>query len=563
MRFLLFLFLLFLNLEAKRIEDVVECFISEDGENYKKALYVDYIDKQLQSYTIKFTLNKDKPYSKYYLSIVSNIHALKKTNVEYEINNSRLITIDLSQLKSDTFYFYYEHPTKVRPDFRYKAINAFEYEYILEHEGILYGISYGIIFCAFLYYLVIYISTRIPFLLYYSAMQFFVLLTLICFTYLSYQSYVTDLSQATVDIFETLSFMFTLLFAQSVLNIKKHAQWIFNAILFICFFHILDVFWIFIYKYSLYYEYIPFSVTFLIAMMLGLYVLFKGNKIALIYIIGWAFVFLAICLNELDVIELSGIYTIHIVTALESIVFSFALGYMLKSIVEDKNEKEKLLIHQNKLASMGEMINNIAHQWRQPLTHLSFINMDLELASSEKKLSSAYLLEKLHEGNRQIEFMSQTIDNFRDFYKPNKEKEHFYLSESITQALNIMKPLLEKHNIKVNFNLIFDKEIYAYKNELAQVILNLITNAKDALLQKEVQNPYIDIKLDEYTIVIEDNAQGIDEALIEDIFNPYFTTKEKGSGIGLYMSKMIVESHFKGRISVTNTSKGACFKITF
>lgn len=561
MRFILFLFLLFLNLEAKRIEDVVECFISEDGENYKKALYVDYIDKQLQTYIIQFRLNKDTSYSKYYLSIVSDIHALKKTNVEYEIKNSRLITVDLSTLKTDSFYFHYEHPHKVRPDFRYKTINAFEYVYLLEHEGILYGISYGIIFCAFLYYLVIYFSTRIPFLLYYSSMQLFVLLTLICFTYLSYQSYVTPLAQATTDIFETLSFMFTLLFAQSVLNIKKHAQWLFYSILLICFFHVLDVVWIFIYKYSLYYEYIPFSVTFLIAMILGFYVLFKGNKLALIYIIGWAFIFLAICLSELDVIELSGIYTIHIVTALESIVFSFALGYMLKKIVEDQNEKEKLLIHQNKLASMGEMINNIAHQWRQPLTHLSFINMDLELASSENKLASSYLVRKLHESNQQIEFMSHTIDNFRDFYKPNKEKEHFYLSESITQALAIMKPLLHKHKITLRFNIIVDKETYAYKNELAQVMLNLITNAKDALLLNEVQNPYIEIKLDKNTITIEDNAEGIDQNVIDDVFNPYFTTKEKGSGIGLYMSKMIVESHFKGKISVENSRNGACFKI--
>lgn len=207
------------------------------------------------------------------------------------------------------------------------------------------------------------------------------------------------------------------------------------------------------------------------------------------------------------------------------------------------------------------MINNIAHQWRQPLTHLSFINMDLELASSENKLASSYLVRKLHESNQQIEFMSHTIDNFRDFYKPNKEKEHFYLSESITQALAIMKPLLHKHKITLRFNIIVDKETYAYKNELAQVMLNLITNAKDALLLNEVQNPYIEIKLDKNTITIEDNAEGIDQNVIDDVFNPYFTTKEKGSGIGLYMSKMIVESHFKGKISVENSRNGACFKI--
>ena len=125
---------------------------------------------------------------------------------------------------------------------------------------------------------------------------------------------------------------------------------------------------------------------------------------------------------------ISNIYIIHIGAPLESLIFSFALGYMLKILVKEKNEKEKLLIHKSKLASMGEMINNIAHQWRQPLTHLGFINMNLQLAFEDNPINKKYLNEKIEESNSQLDFMSKTIDNFMDFYKLNKEKELFYIS---------------------------------------------------------------------------------------------------------------------------------------
>ncbi len=310
----------------------------------------------------------------------------------------------------------------------------------------------------------------------------------------------------------------------------------------------------------------PFYIGFIIPLFAGFVAIKQGNKNAIFYTIGWIVVSIFIFVAEDgETTPISGIYLIHIAAPLESLIFSFALGFMLKSIVHEQNEKEKLLIHQSKLASMGEMINNIAHQWRQPLTHLGFINMNLQLAFEDEPLDKKYLKEKIEESNAQLDFMSKTIDNFSDFYKPNKEKEFFYISVAVKKALEIMEPIFESHNIKYEFNLIKDTQINAYENEYSQVILNILTNAKDILISRQIQNPQIIISIDaknNSTITtILDNAGGIENKYINHIFDPYFTTKQKGSGIGLYMSKMIIESHFKGKIKVLNENDGAIFII--
>jgi len=397
-------------------------------------------------------------------------------------------------------------------------------------------------------------------------MQFFVLLSLIGFVYFSYQSYPLSIPQAIVDICETLSFLFTLLFAQSILNTKEKMPFIHKFINLFIFLNITDIFAIFIYKYSILYEYIPFYIGFMIPLFAGFVAIKQGDKNAIVYTIGWIVVSIFIYVAEdWQITPISGIYVIHIGAPLESLIFSFALGFMLKNLANEKNEKEKLLIHQSKLASMGEMINNIANQWRQPLTHLGFINMNLQLAFEDEPLDKKYLKEKIEESNAQLDFMSKTIDNFRDFYKPNKQKEIFYISVAVKKALEIMEPIFESNKIEFEFNLIKDKQINAYENEYSQVILNILTNAKDVLISRQIQNPKIIISINEKNnsiiTTILDNAGGIENGYINHIFDPYFTTKQKGSGIGLYMSKMIIESHFKGKIKVFNKDKGASFSI--
>ena len=544
----------------------IQNYISEDHSNFKEAFYEEYKNKQLKEFTIKFKIDLDKVQNKTnYLTIISDKNSLVFANTKYEIINDIIVVkLDKNQNNELLFKYMYDHPKRV--EFRWNSISDFEYRYLLKYEGILYGVSYGIIFCAFLYYLIIYFSTKMRCFLYYSLMQFFVLLSLIGFVYFSYLPYPTSTAQAIVDICETLSFLFTLLFAQSILNTKEKMPKIHKFINFFILLNILDVIAIFFYKHSILYDYLPFYIGFLVPTFAGFIAILKGDKYAIIYTIGWLVVSIFIYIAEdWQITPISGIYIIHIGAPLESLIFSFALGYMLKILVNEKNEKEKLLIHQSKLASMGEMINNIAHQWRQPLTHLGFINMNLQLAYEDNPIDKKYLKEKILESNAQLDFMSKTIDNFSDFYLLNKQKELFLISNAVKKALDIMEPIFENNKIEFKFNVIKDKQINAYENEYSQVILNLLTNAKDVLISRNIENPQITITIDEKNDLsitsIFDNAGGIENKYQNKIFEPYFTTKQKGSGIGLYMSKMIIQSHFKGKIRVFNTNKGACFSI--
>ena len=544
----------------------IQNYIAEDHTNFKEAFYEEYKNKQLKEFTIKFKIDLEKVQNKTnYLTIISDKSSLVFANIKYEIINDIIVVkLDKNQNNELLFKYIYDHPKRV--EFRWNSISDFEYTYLLKYEGILYGVSYGIIFCAFLYYIIIYFSTKMRCFLYYSLMQFFVLLSLIGFVYFSYQSYPLSIPQAIVDICETLSFLFTLLFAQSILNTKEKMPFIHKFINLFIFLNITDIFAIFIYKYSILYEYIPFYIGFMIPLFAGFVAIKQGDKNAIVYTIGWIVVSIFIYVAEdWQITPISGIYVIHIGAPLESLIFSFALGFMLKKLANEKNEKEKLLIHQSKLASMGEMINNIANQWRQPLTHLGFINMNLQLAFEDEPLDKKYLKEKIEESNAQLDFMSKTIDNFRDFYKPNKQKEIFYISVAVKKALEIMEPIFESNKIEFEFNLIKDKQINAYENEYSQVILNILTNAKDVLISRQIQNPKIIISINEKNnsiiTTILDNAGGIENGYINHIFYFYFTTKQKGSGIGLYMSKMIIESHFKGKIKVFNKDKGASFSI--
>ena len=230
-------------------------------------------------------------------------------------------------------------------------------------------------------------------------------------------------------------------------------------------------------------------------------------------------------------------------------------------------KKDRLLQHQSKMAELGDMIGNIAHQWRHPLTRLSLLLQNLKLYKSKDKLTDDIFFDSLIKSNEQIDFMSNTIDDFRDFYKPNKEKCYFKIQESFTDILKIIGTVLEHNNIEVVIKNDDDIEIYGIKNQFSQVLLNIIVNAKDALLENNISNPTININISKtdtgILITIQDNANGIPNNIIEDIFNPYFTTKEeKGTGVGLYLSKTIIEEEMDGDIMVKNKNNGACFNIT-
>ncbi len=228
--------------------------------------------------------------------------------------------------------------------------------------------------------------------------------------------------------------------------------------------------------------------------------------------------------------------------------------------IQKRVENEYLLMQQSKLATMGEMIGHIAHQWRQPLSQLSGIFMNLEASYQFDELNPIYFQDKIQKGNELLKYMSYTIEDFRNFFEPNRVKESFDLIQYIQNAINIIQATLTYHHIYLKFNIPKEKlYVLGYPSELSQVILNILNNAKDVLVQKKIKNPriIIDIFTKENNVIsiqIKDNGGGIQEKNIDKIFNMYFSTKDKknGMGLGLYISKIIIENKLKGKIEAKN-----------
>lgn len=237
-----------------------------------------------------------------------------------------------------------------------------------------------------------------------------------------------------------------------------------------------------------------------------------------------------------------------------------------KAITEAK-KKDRAMLHQSRLARMGAMLSMIAHQWRQPLSEISGILMEIETANKFKQLDDKLIKESVDESNKIIQFMSHTIDDFRNFFKPDKKKIKFYVDDACNEAISLAGASIKSYQIDLKKKVYCNAVINGYEREFAQVLLNLISNAKDILNQRKIINPKIDIAIDvkdkNVIISVQDNAGGVDEQHLNMIFEPYFTTKEssKGTGLGLYMSKMIIENNMNGELTVENTTIGALFKV--
>ncbi len=241
---------------------------------------------------------------------------------------------------------------------------------------------------------------------------------------------------------------------------------------------------------------------------------------------------------------------------------------------EDENRKQyEILSQRSKLAAMGEMIGNIAHQWRQPLSVISTASSGIKLHKEMDSLSDELLIDSMDNITESVQYLSTTIDDFREFFKPDKEQQKFTLKSAINKTLKLLSSRLKNNEIEIIQN-IEEIEIDSYKSELIQVLINLIHNAKDAFEKCEhTKLLFINVFKKENKIFIEikDNAGGIEEEIMKRVFEPYFTTKHQsqGTGIGLYMSEEIITKHMEGKIYVSNTTftynkinyKGALFTI--
>jgi signal transduction histidine kinase len=235
--------------------------------------------------------------------------------------------------------------------------------------------------------------------------------------------------------------------------------------------------------------------------------------------------------------------------------------------VDELRRKDRMLILQDRQAVMGEMINYIAHQWRQPLNTLGLIVQQVPLYYDSAEFSREFLESNANQGMELILHMSQTIDDFRNFFKSDKEIITFGVNQVIARTLSLIEMSFKEQQISIALQTEGEPMVNGYPNEYAQVLLNILMNACDALVGHKVDDALISIHAfaegDTTVVTISDNAGGVADEIIDRLFDPYFTTKEpdKGSGIGLFMSKTIIEKNMGGRLTVRNTGNGAEFRI--
>lgn len=232
-------------------------------------------------------------------------------------------------------------------------------------------------------------------------------------------------------------------------------------------------------------------------------------------------------------------------------------------------KKEELLIVQSRFAAMGEMISMIAHQWRQPITVIGMSANNMILDIELQGVDNERFISHLKGISEQVQYLSKTIDDFRNFFKPNIQKEIVSVGELVQKAIKMVSKSYENNGIAISTketqaNILID----VHFGEMLQSMLSILNNAKDVLMDRSVKNPFVEIRVvgmpDKHvTIEIEDNGGGIDDSIIDKIFEPYFTTKNEksGTGLGLYMAKIIVEKHHAGVLSVKNSGSGALFAI--
>lgn len=451
-------------------------------------------------------------------------------------------------------------------------------EYLIDYYqtyNMVEGIFFGGMLLMMLYNLFLYVLFRIQAYLYYVGYVFWVNVYFIGLFGFS-QRYFE--SETYLFYFSTVAFfVFLTLFVQSILKLKTKLPKIHKILNFFIFYFIattvlnayaLEV-KLFIYAQLLFNIFFMMLFIFACVIIGSTYYLAyaKNDTIAKFYSVIWTLLalmgmFLPFQYLNIIYIEIPADYIFQFLTLVEVLFFSFILAYNINLIENQKHEQERLLVQQNKLASMGEVIAMIAHQWRQPLSEINGIILNMDIDQQKKQLPEHKFNNYLDNLENITAYMSETINSFLDYFKHNKEKESFNLSTLIEGTLHLVSST-NKQNIAITYMKHPNIILNAYRSELTQALLIVINNAIDACnLKNDTLTSEIIIYVtitDPYIVIhIKDNGAGIPHEIMDKIYNPYFTTKHKskGTGLGLYILKMIIEQTMQGKIKINSDQKG-------
>jgi len=425
---------------------------------------------------------------------------------------------------------------------------------------LFYGITFGILIMSILYTFIRYIYSKEIFYISYCFMQVFSLIYIFSYSELFQISYFIQEMALVIASLSAVLFAITYYEGKFLPKITNYKELIINTLL-------LNVVILTAFYHYILFEYLPYTIIYAILFISIIFNLKEGFKPTLIYVIGWSiFCILLFVFDFKNFYNQRGYFDlVLLVFAIEAMLFTISIAYKYNDLKNKNKSFEKMVLQQAKFVKSGEMIANITHQFRQPLNNISYILMNLKKKFENKNLDEIYFDKKIEQLNSQVIFLSKTIDDFKEFYTKSKEKEIFMVKDAINNSITILSADLKTHNIEleISFETFEDIKIFGVKSELSQVLIAIISNSIDVL--KNIKNPKIKINIlsnsAEVNICILDNGGGIKLKNIKKIFEPYFSTKEEGTGIGLYLSKMIIEESFGGKILVENKKEGVLFSL--